>query len=82
VNRKRQRNFLLALSFFLLLAAYLTSYFGVQSELGRIPPEKLRDITDKEWVGFVWIERSLILALLSLLSALVGLLFWYSDRHG
>lgn len=77
--RSRKSSVLLILSFLLLIAAFCVIYFGVEYETAKIPPHIRARMGDTGSIGFQWVERGMILALLSLLSGLLGLLFWYSE---
>jgi TRAP-type C4-dicarboxylate transport system permease small subunit len=69
---------LLIFGILLFVASMATCYFGVQYATSQIPPDRLSQMDDTDWIGIEWIGKGAFLLVLSffciLTSVIVGMI--------
>jgi len=59
---KRVTRFLFLLAGTVFLSGVATCYFGVDHEIGKIPPEIRAGMADTDWVGTEWVLLGMVIS--------------------
>jgi hypothetical protein len=65
----------------LLLASSAMCNFGIEHEIGKIPPEVRARMGDTDWVGAQWAIRALVVDIFALCIIVAGVLLWFFERR-
>lgn len=78
---KKSIKILLFISVLLTVSAFATCYFGVESEISKIPAERRAVMSDFDWIGVNWIAFGTIILLSAALSASFAIIIWFRNRN-
>lgn len=56
-------------------------HFGIQSEIGKIPPEVRARMSDTDWIGAEWAIRSLFIDIAAAVLLAIAIGLWMYERR-
>jgi hypothetical protein len=78
---KNLHRILFAVSLLLIVASWATCHYGVEHEIGKIPPETRAGMSDFDWIGREWIGRGMIILFVAVVLDCVALMMWLRGRR-